>query len=120
MNPNELERHIMNGSRAAKIRIEEIVANAPAQPVELVGGLFEADIRGNRVAIAPDSPVRIGHVGDMAFELRIPMRMKVRNLQVPYEALNAAWLAPDGCIMIMLNVRAVSTDLGMTLIPFAG
>jgi len=110
----------MNGSRAARIRIEEILANAQSLPVELVGGLFELDVVGNLHAIAPNGPTQIGHVAETAFELRISIRQTVRSLEIPYEALVSAWQSSDGKIMVMLNVRAILTIFGtMTLIPFS-
>src|SRR5206468_1250377 len=117
MNPDELERHIMDGSRAARIRIEEVLAAAPNHPVELVGGLYQTNATGDLFLLNPQGHIRVGQIGLMAFEVRIPVNMKNVGLQVPYEALTAAWLAPSGHIMIMLNVRVVWNGTDMTLIP---
>jgi hypothetical protein len=119
MNPDEVERHIMDGSRAAKIRIEEVVAASPNGLVELVGGMFGwGMVPGEPYRVEPDSPIQVGSIGLMAFEIRIPIDMKNIALQIPYEALKAAWLGPSGHIMLMLDVRVVWNGRNLTLIPY--
>jgi hypothetical protein len=119
MNPGELEKHIMNASRAARIRIEEVVASSTNRLVELVGGMFGWGIvPGDAYRVEPDSPIQVGMLGPMAFEIRVPMNMKNIALQVPYEAVRAAWLGPGGHIMLMLDVRVVWNGKDLTLIPY--
>lgn len=119
MNPDELERHIMNGSRAAKIRIDEVVAAVSRNsPLELVGGVFAASTTRNFFAVSPDGPITLGPIGPMAFEIRIPFGPRTPSLQVPYEAVKAAWVAPGGRIMLMLNMRVVWNGEVLTLLPY--
>jgi hypothetical protein len=116
MNPDELERHIMDGSRAARIRIAEVVAASTNRLVELVGGVFARNPDLYRVDL--DTPIQMGALGPRAFEISVSINMKSFNLQVPYEVLRAAWLGPSGQTMLMLDVRTVWNSKDVTLIPY--
>jgi hypothetical protein len=118
MNPDEMERHIMDGSRATRLRIEEVATVAKSKTVELVGGLFAANPLGQYFALTPDGAMTVGPVGPMAFEIRIPIGIQKPHLQVPYEAVTSAWVSPFGSIMVMLNVRVVWNGKDLTLLPF--
>jgi hypothetical protein len=119
MNPDELERHIMNGSRATRLRIEDVIASTRDRRVELVGGVFGSGSSARDFyELTPDGAVALGPVGHMAFEVRIPIGTATPCLQVPYEAVNAAWVSLEGRIIIMLNVRVVWTGRELTLLPY--
>jgi Putative DNA-binding domain len=118
MNPDELERHIMDGSRAAKIRIEEVLKTASRKEVNLMGGYYQQPGIAETTSVAIREPVQLGGIGDMAFELRIPFRDHIYGLQVPFEVLRSAWVAVDGGVSIMLTVRVVWMDQSFTLLPY--
>jgi hypothetical protein len=121
MNPDELERHIMNGSRAARLRIEEVVAGRKHPLVEIVGGVFvpAANQYGSSFhAVTPDGTPQLGAVNPMAFEIRIPFGMGTPCVQVPYEAVRAAWAGPAGQVVFMLSERVVWNGKDLTLLPY--
>jgi hypothetical protein len=120
MNPNEMERHIMNGARATKLRIEEVVAATKSKTVELVGGVFGMSGGGpsDFYPLRPDGTLAVGLVDPMAFEIRIPIGNRAPTIQVPYEAVRAAWVAPNSSIMVMLDARVVWDGTSLTLLPY--
>jgi hypothetical protein len=119
MNPDELERHIMNGSRAAKLRVEETISGRKQSPVELVGGVFYF-FQGQIAARDSEGTILFGDVGSEAFELKIPVGTDVPTLHVPYEAVEAAWVSSSGTIMLMLNKRVVWRGRKeITLLPYS-
>jgi hypothetical protein len=118
MNPDELERHIMNGSRAAKIRIGEVAGGTKTAQVELIGGWYSDTAYPAPPRRQPHGLIQLGQIGDRTFELRIPLGPRVHGVEIPYEVVRAAWIGVGGQINIMLTVRVVNIGASFTLLPF--
>lgn len=125
MNPDEVERHLMDGSRAAKIALNAAVEQADDSrasiPVRLAPGI---------VAFGPNrSPDRrywpvenqwVGldraSVGEHEFTLRVGDPMKDGTpIRVPYTLLRAAWLTEDRHVGLILDATIVHWQGGLRL-----
>lgn len=117
MNPDEMERHMMNGTRATRLRMEEVIRLAANRQIELAGGYFNQPPGGVPHEIGT-GPVELGLVGDMAFEMRISYEGYVRTVEVPYEVVRSVWLGSTGRIQLMLSVRVLHRQQEFMLIPY--
>ncbi len=112
LNPGELERHIMNGSRAARLSFEEVMSEAKSrrvEDVELVGGVQR--LAGRAIGPLVNGPVRIGMIRPTTFDLMIPITgAGVVALTVPFGLLREVWLDASSLIHVMLHVAVHWND----------
>lgn len=117
MNPDAVEAHLMNNTRAAKLALDRVQSSTTLKDVDLASGLWRYQQRGNANSLEriPTDVVRIGSIDENDFELRfanIPVR-------IPYGLLREAWLTADQRIGIFLHVRVVAgKNDERTLEPF--
>lgn len=117
LNPDDLERLRMNGSRAAKIAFDDTVSKATSDTVELVGGVMRLETSTSRWIPAPISgPLMIGQRGDTTFELRIPLKGRASTpvLNVPYGLLRECWVNASGELAVLLEVHVIWRDDRLT------
>jgi len=126
MNPDEMERHLMNTSRASELAFRDVIGKAGKDQVELAGG-----VRGVRSYNPKEPPIwlilpgviGIGEVNDAGFELAIPVPSQggatTFLLFVPFDLLRSVWVAAPRKVGIMLNARIIMTSTqALVLEPF--
>ena len=121
MNPNEVERHLMNGSRAAKLALIEAKEHTTSERVEVVGGVWpeypsspERPVRWN-----PQEPITIGQMEEYWFELRVPNEQGMpRALTIPYSLIKEAWASASGVLMLLFTIQIIMHDDKVTLKPY--
>jgi Putative DNA-binding domain len=108
MNPDEMERHLMDGSRAAQIAFNEVLNQAKGKHVDLAGRI-DGDRDAAFGAVTPSAPkwIDIGAVGDRTFELRIGYGTKSPCVNIPYGLIREIWRGPDQKICLLLSARLV-------------
>jgi hypothetical protein len=122
MNPDEAERHLMDGSRAAKLAI--ITAKEQAKPdrVEITGGLWwrRTNLDTSAERWNPNGPITFGEIREYWFELKVPTKRSLRPVTIPYELVEAAWVGASGAVTLMLKVRMIRQDQddSITLEPY--
>lgn len=121
-NPDEVERHIMNGSRAMQIRLAHLFGElAPAArggpiPVELSPPAQIWMVR--QQGFGPQPPVRLAPAGASDYEIEL----MVHNVcvRLPHGLIFEAWRTSDQKLGLYLKVGIVVTDEGaITLNPVA-
>ncbi len=122
MNPDEAERHIMDGSRAAKLALVTAKEHAKSDRVEIVGGLgsratvfTRSDQRWN-----PPGPITFGQIGEYWFELKVPNKNGLCPVTIPYGLVEEAWVGVFGAVTLLLRVRVImlEKDNLVTLEPY--
>jgi Divergent AAA domain. len=110
MNPDETERHRMDGTRAAKIAFEQAKADASVPgEVEVASGYWLAHPHLNQPPTkwTPKSPAIIGSVRDSCFELHIPRNEGESVLTIPYGLVRETWVGARGRQILLLAARLV-------------
>ena len=110
MNPDEVERHIMNGSRATKLAFDLALAEASTKEVRIAGGYFQRD--NNTSTGASDlrwSPkvVTVGRANEHWFELQFRLETETLSLTLPYGVVREVWVGMDGYLNLLLSVRII-------------
>jgi hypothetical protein len=120
-NPDEVERHIMNGSRAMQIKLERLVAelSTPSQgalEVELVprAEMFGGYV-GNRATYSVQRPlVRLAKRTEDEIELSVGNV----HVRLPQGLVAEAWRTSDRKLGLYVKVAILVTDTGdITLTP---
>jgi hypothetical protein len=125
MNPDELERHIMNGSRATKLAFDHALQETPTRQVRVAGGYWTRVGNPPNTELRPwypDAPVNIVQVGEQWFELQFHGDGRPnRSLILPFGVVEHAWVGADERVNVILSVRVVLVNLGyeLTLEPYA-
>jgi hypothetical protein len=110
MNPDELDRHIMNGSRAAKIGFDTALTEAQDRQVRVAGGYWQRVGNPPNTTLQPwypDSPVTIGQVADEWFQLEFKVGPATLSLNLPFGLIEQAWVGADRRVHLFLSVRVV-------------
>jgi hypothetical protein len=102
MNPDDVERHIMNGSRAARIALEQAAQQAGKNGygnalVHLVDGLWRemgAGHKHQRIG-RPGPEVAAKNFRADSFDLKVTWNDRSWETSVPYGVVKEAWLAPE-------------------------
>jgi schlafen family protein len=122
MNPDEVERHIMNGSRATKLAFDAAWTQASVKEVYLVGGYWrrgEGFIASQGfLRVNLDAPVTVGRVDHQWFELLIPTpsNTQTQSLNLPFGLVEQVWVGSDRRVHLLLSVRVVrGFDGGFTV-----
>lgn len=121
MNPDEMERHLMDGSRAAKLALSEAKARMTSERVEIVGGVWREypSSPGRSICWNPREPITIGQMEDYWFELRVPNeRGQPQAVTIPYSLIKEAWAGASGMLMLLLTIRIIMHDDKVTLEPY--
>ncbi|MBK7823501.1 MAG: ATP-binding protein [Tessaracoccus sp.] len=118
MNPNELERHLMDGTRAAKLAFDDVWANPNRRDDVVVADGIWSHGKASETRLLAAEPVRIGHRDDATFQLNIPIDRAIVLLALPYSLLEHVWLDGQLRMTLMLGVRLVYRGDGFTLRPF--
>lgn len=125
MNPDEVERHIMNGSRAAKLAFDVALNQAPRREIRVAGGYWTRVGNPPETRLKPwlpPAPVNIGNVGEQWFDLEFGrIGGADRSLILPFGVVEHAWVGADGRVNVILSVRVVLVNHGyeLTLEPYA-
>lgn len=112
MNPDEAERHLMDGSRAAKLALVTAREHAKSDRVEIVGGL------GSRATVFtrsnqrwnPPGPITFGQIGEYWFELKVPNKNGLCPVTIPYGLVEEAWVGVFGAVTLLLRVRVIMLE----------
>jgi hypothetical protein len=118
MNPDEVERHIMNGSRGAKLALLSAQQKATSDEVEVIGGFWQRHphSRNSDERCNPSGPVKFGQSEEYWFELRVPVANGV-SVTIPYGVIEEAWIGASGRVNLLLSVRLIVQNGGITLEP---
>jgi hypothetical protein len=121
MNPDEVERHLMDGSRAAKLALITAKAHSTSERVEVVGGVWREypGSPGRPVRWNPREPITIGQMEEYWFELRVPNERGMPcAVTIPYTLIKEAWAGASGVLMLLLTIRIIMHDDKLTLEPY--
>lgn len=114
MNPDEVERHLVNSTRSAKLGLEQAKAEAHSSDVVVAGGVWIRH-RGNAHTDRwlPES-IRLGELKEQWFQLRVGSY----SAHVPYGVLREAWVGADGRLNLLLSVKLMLEKDNFTLEPY--
>lgn len=123
MNPDEVERHLMDGSRAAKLAIIAAKEGTKSERVEVASGLWlrHRSANGPDQRWNPGGPITIGQMEEYWFELRLPnAKRKTCSVTIPYGLIREAWVSASGIVTLLLTVRVIVPSDGdeLTLEPY--
>jgi hypothetical protein len=105
MNPDEMERHMMNGSRATMLAMKDVVGRASTRDVVIAGGLRNSGGGMWRPT------VHIGELAEGSFEVSaITPGNPSMTTTIPYELVKAVWLLPSGGIGLVLDGATLGPD----------
>lgn len=105
MNPDEMERHLMNSSRAAYLKLQSLMERCPSGEASIADGHWiqhgvEPPERWN-----PVGPVKLQLTDSESFLLTVPSNNGLHAVPGPYEVIEGVWLGVDGKINILLTKR---------------
>jgi hypothetical protein len=118
MNPDEVEKHLMNGSRAARLAVQEAAErikqarpNVQFHPaIELVPSMIRL-VHGTSRRTPPQIAVPAIDVqpvltacGDLSLSLASGGSPNLA-VEIPYELVKASWVTGDGRLGLCLDVR---------------
>jgi hypothetical protein len=120
MNPDEVERHLMDGSRAAKLALIAAKKQATSERVEIAGRLWQeyAGSPGRPQQWNPPGPITSGQMGEYWFELRMPHKQKTCSVTIPYGLIKEAWVDTSGTVTLLLAVRVIMRHDELILEPY--
>lgn len=122
MNPDEAERHTMDGSRAAKLAVVTAKEQAESNKVEIVGGLWRrsgSHINTPAQRWNPGGPITLGQIGEYWFELGVPTdKGGPFWVTIPYGLVKEAWVGASGVVTLLLSVRVIMADTKLILEPY--
>lgn len=113
MNPDEAERHLMDGSRATRIALVDACMGASQDTdgniVEIIDGFYWSNATGQ-----PQSRVGADHVSqlfvyiakieDYSFNLKVVFLGKHYVFSLPFGVVHEAWRTPTNRVGLMLDV----------------
>lgn len=122
MNPDEAERHLMDGSRAAKVALMAAREQARSDRVEIAGGLWwrRSNLDTSAERWNPNRPITFGQIRESWFELKVPTKKLLSPVTIPYELVEAVWVDVSGAVTLMLKARIIrrEQDDDATLEPY--
>lgn len=120
LNPDEVERQLMDGSRAAKLTLIAAKESTRSDQVKVANGLWlrlrTTDQRWN-----PAGSITIGQMEEYWFELRVPnAKRKPCSVTIPYSFIKEVWVSASGIVTLLLTVRVIVPGDGdeLTLEPY--
>jgi hypothetical protein len=120
MNPDEVERHIMNASRATRLAVEEVKATATQKaPVEIVPAIatIAYNETGPMLVVAQGLRPALGACGSRSVGLTVYSDDQNSGIEIPYGVIRDAWVTGDGRPGLYLSVRLLRGDGGITMEP---
>lgn len=121
MNPDETERHLMDGSRAGKLAL--LATKERSDRVEIAGGVWLRQTLYDTSAQRwnPTGPITFGQIGEYWFELCVPNQRWLPRVTIPYGLIEEVWVGTSGAVTLMLKVRIImqERDKIVTLEPYA-
>ncbi len=119
MNPDEVERHIMNGSRAARSALASAKKEAKDRSVVLAGGIWLSLGHGQELFPQPCEIELGGDPDDGGFTLKIK-HGGVHEVRLPYGVIEEAWVDTHGHVNLLLSIRIVYMNRkGFSVEPLA-
>ena len=117
MNPDEVERHLMDGSRAAKLALNAAIEQATSDKVD-AGGAWEGGSHGGFARKGLE--FALGQLTDHWFELisSAPNTNSQWPVTIPYGVVREAWVNASGVLTLLLSVRIVFRDNKLSLEPY--
>jgi hypothetical protein len=120
MNPDEMEQHMMNGSRAARLAFRDARSTSKGKDVEVMGGVWE--YRSHVLRQFQTSFIgSLSSEQDGWFDLEgsvspsnPPQRCAVT---IPFDLVRAVWVGREGRLTMMLSARLLFGDGRFTLEP---
>jgi Putative DNA-binding domain len=115
MNPDEVERHLMNASRATRLAVQQVKATASSQgPVELVPAINALAYDGDGALLVIAQGVRpvLGNCSERSVGLTVFADQTNRCIEIPYGVIRDAWVTTDGRPGLYLSVRLLKRDDG--------
>jgi hypothetical protein len=115
MNPDEMERHMMNGSRAAQLAFADARAAASGGQTEVHGGVWAYGHSQTNLSILQATlSGTITMIGESWFQIKgivsgqtMGMGTGERTVNIPFDVLRSVWLDQDGKLALLLSVRLV-------------
>lgn len=120
MNPDEVERHLMNGSRAARLAVIEARQLATSVEVSVAGGFRHEQTGTERMmSWRPHAPATVRAFGEASMELAVPTSSTSSLvLNIPYGIITEAWADTAGRLCLLLSmVPLVTLDSQIVLVP---
>jgi len=126
MNPDEMERQMMNGSRAARLTFIDARSRATQKDlVEVVGGVwYYVHGRAHQVPIQPTFVGVIRNESDGWFEMSGAVHVQnmtapeLRTITIPFDLVRSVWVGPEGSLSLLLAARLIfSKDRQLALEP---
>ncbi len=119
LNPDDVERHIMDGSRAAMLRMKQIVGEAGGErllvsivppPGEWFNDFHPDHPEASRFLRDEDTAVQLISAGEDSFTLNVQGGL----LTVPYAFLEAAWFMAEGHPALAITHQIVIDTRGVS------
>jgi hypothetical protein len=110
MNPDEMERHLMDGSRAGKLTLIAAKGHTPSDRVEIASGIWLRYENANPSdqRWMPPGFITIGQMSEYWFELHMQNdQQRPCSVTIPYSFIREAWVGTSGLIMLLLAVRVI-------------
>ncbi|MFZ5862309.1 MAG: helix-turn-helix domain-containing protein [Nitrospirota bacterium] len=111
MNPDEMERHLMNGSRAAYLTFSHVISRAPSPHIVLVDGYWvQHGMYGTPLQpLTTAGPAQLTSRNDESFTLSVPLEYGNHTIEIPYSLIEHTWLDANRRTNVMLSCRLVLT-----------
>lgn len=113
LNPDEVEVHLMDSSRARKLAFLRVISTAVRREVQLVSGVWTVSSGGpigSSALLKMPAEVFLGVKSDHEFELRVKSSFLngIVSIYVPYGLISESWVTSEGQIGILLKVRLIT------------
>ncbi len=117
MNPDEVERYLMDGSRAAKLALNAAREQATSDKVD-AGGAWKEGPHGGFARQGLE--FALGQLTDHWFELisSAPNTNSQWPVTIPYGVVREAWVNASWVLALLLSVRIVFRDNKLSLEPY--
>jgi hypothetical protein len=107
MNPDEMEIHLMNGSRAARLALCALVERSKTKEAVVTDGLW---VQHGLPPSYPQrwrsaGPIQFGVMGDDSFALRVPAEAHNFVIEIPYGVVLQAWCDGAERINLLMSIR---------------
>ncbi len=122
MNPGEVERHLMDGSRAAKLALIAAKEQATSEQIEIADGIWKQSAGKLKAAYWHPSnlPITISQMREYWFELHTTLPpFDGVSVTIPYSLIKETWVNASGRVVLMLTVRIVERNEALVLEPYA-
>ncbi len=107
MNPDEMERHLMNGSRAAYLKVQDVVARSDANGANVTDGFWIQHGSERPERTSSTRPIEIDVADEDVLVLAVHTNDNTLSVQVPYGLVEEIWRGSDGKVNLLLKRRLV-------------